>query len=1462
MNYLIAWLSYKRAIMAQKKKKPAANPARGFMTTSVASKKPIVVEDENEKEPEATKSATVPLKEADHKESKEVKEIHELTPEEFEARLELQDLQNFVEIQGPKTARESQRQISKLQTDCRVVRPASFDINTFRWLPEELLDEIISFARIEQSNISATPLPKDIREDDWTARFWTLMRTLIGLGISKVKVIDLLKRLQLKESSSDSNSYIWGLQESLERLAQEVNSAELPSYDLHRKIATAPEPFENSLSDASRPASAAPSGVVTPAKVVQPKKPGPLKPPDIQVVDVVEEFDVSDVDSDADVDEMMSVYMAAKARLFSIHPDLAVVETTNKKSKKPRQSAVTSDSPSVRKLQDKIRRIEGDILFDKDLAMQKWSIERMHLLREVEAARQPASQDGPNSDQEPVVPKKKPIMTPSESSDSDHGNDLGDMFAAPSDRKDLKAAHVDTGDASSVLRDFGKMAGINPRRLLEEACRARDSNVKINLQQISPTTYSCRYAVTITWSRTQDRIYEAAPTSIWLDQVGSRKDKTKIISTTISMTAIATPDIAQAEAFVSTAALFVLFSNSPREEKVHLKLGPAWRDLWQEFLDFRKDLKDTADRDTIKQLRNIVQESMRSEEDNGFVFTAALRSRELNNGTPKSSENKSNAHPAFEYPAWVYAQQMWHSRLMTAPYQIMLQTRVLLPMFLFREAALATIKSNQVTILCGETGCGKSTQLPAYIVEDCLAGGEECKVLCTEPRRISAISLAHRVSQELGESLNEVGTASSLVGYAVRLETKIGVLTRLIYATVGVVLRMLESSGDLSEYTHLIIDEVHERSIETDFLLVILKGIMIRRPELKVILMSATVDSARFSTYLNNAPIIEVPGRTFPVNTYYLEDAIELTHYAGNSQNQKSNHNEEDDESDHGASGISKELQGYSQMTRDVLAEYDEYRIDFQLIVSLMEAVVTKPELAPYSKAILVFLPGIGEIRELNDLLAGHPAFNGRIHPLHSSVSSEEQQAAFEIPPVGDMKIVLSTNIAETGVTIPDVTCVIDTGKHKEMRFDERRQLSRLVQAFISKANAKQRRGRAGRVQEGICFHLFTKKRHDELLAPQQTPEMLRLSLQDLAMRVKISGLGDIEETLGFALDPPSPKNIRRAIDQLIEVGALTSTEELTPLGRQLAKLPLDAHLGKLCLLSAVFGCLDAGLTICAMLSSKSPFLTPFGARQQADIARLAFTRGDSDLLTVYNAYCAWRRVSEKPNENVYAFCRKSFLSPQILGNIEDLKAQILQSMGDTRMLKQASVNLPKGRGHNKRGFVKIAPEFDENSTSDIVTSTVIAWAFYPKLLLRDGKGFRSVANSQPISLHPTSVNKGNVKINYLSYYSIMQSGNKFYNNTNATSTTIAYELPLVLLAGEADFKLHAGLVSLDSNRLKFKVKDWKTTYVLKMLRTRLTELVEHRIKYPERAVSPELMWWKAMFEKICATHEKDAEKK
>jgi ATP-dependent RNA helicase DHX29 len=626
---------------------------------------------------------------------------------------------------------------------------------------------------------------------------------------------------------------------------------------------------------------------------------------------------------------------------------------------------------------------------------------------------------------------------------------------------------------------------------------------------------------------------------------------------------------------------------------------------------------------------------------------------------------------------------------------------------------------------------------------------------------------------ELGENQNEVGTGSSLVGYAVRLETKVGQHTRLTYATVGVVLRILESSNALDDYTHLIIDEVHERSIETDFLLIMLRDLLTRRPDFKVVLMSATVDAERFSKYLSDAPVITVPGRTFPVQEYFLEDAIESTRYAGGK------HVADDaDDEDEKTSGISKDLSGYSVQTRNTLAEYDEYQIDYQLIVKLIRMVLTQQVYAYYRNAILVFLPGIGEIRDLHTMVLDEFGPECLIYPLHSSISSEEQQQAFVVPPPGVVKIVLATNIAETGVTIPDVTCVIDTGKHKEMRFDERRQLSRLVQSFISRANAKQRRGRAGRVQPGICFHLFTKKRHDELMNNQQTPEMLRLSLQDLIMRVKICGLGEIEGTLARALDPPSSKNIRRAADALIEVGALSSREELTPLGQQLAKLPLDAILGKLCILSAIFGCLDFGLTISSILSSKSPFLTPFNARQQADAARLAFSRGDSDLLTLYAAYSRWKKAVESPHENVHAFCRKNFLNPQVLKSIEELKGQLLSAIVDTGMIRGFTRDMARGRGYGSRAFVQVPPEHDKNRDNDLIISSVVAWSFYPKLLVRDGKGWRNVANNQSISLHPTSVNKGNSKAKYLSYYSMMQSGGKL---SNALSTNLAHEMPLIL---------------------------------------------------------------------------------
>lgn len=309
------------------------------------------------------------------------------------------------------------------------------------------------------------------------------------------------------------------------------------------------------------------------------------------------------------------------------------------------------------------------------------------------------------------------------------------------------------------------------------------------------------------------------------------------------------------------------------------------------------------------------------------------------------------------------------------------------------------------------------------------------------------------MSEELGERKNELGTPRSLIGYAIRLESNTSKETRLVYATTGIVMRMLEGSNDLKDITHIVLDEVHERTIDSDFLLIVLRKLLVKRPDLKVVLMSATVDAERFSKYLDGAPVLRVPGRTFPVQVQYLEDAVELTGYSLDNGRQEVFTDLDDDVdidnttlSDSAKAENTKSLRGYSNKTRNTIAQIDEYRIDFELVTQLLAKIATDTRFEMYSKAILVFLPGIGEIRQLNDMLVGHPQFSSSwyVYPLHSTIASEDQEAAFLVPPPGTRKIVLATNIAETGITIPDVTCVVDAGKHREMR---------LVNLKISRGN-------------------------------------------------------------------------------------------------------------------------------------------------------------------------------------------------------------------------------------------------------------------------------------------------------------------------------------------------------------------------------------------------------------------------
>ncbi|KAJ4992583.1 helicase associated domain-containing protein [Stagonosporopsis vannaccii] len=1451
-----------------KKKKPAGNPARGFATTSVASK-PKAEKEKSAVDAAAQESEPTPSKDSSsipQAATAAVRQVeppkHQVTqtPEELEAQLERDELQLLVEKHAAKVRRESRRQVTKFETDRRVLRAQSDHMTVHEWIPNEILDVIISLAQTESNDSNRRQgqqqsLLKVMSEEDAMSKLWTLDLTLHDLGFSSEQTEPVLRWLCSDAGGVDATSAVWGLQESLEWLALDQCEGHSFSYEDSRPRSSAvPTP------DISRPVSpvepAVKIALTNRSDSSSRQTPTPeVSTPAESELDGVQ---VSDIDSDIDLEEIVPTYLKIKGKLYEIDPELVEASGRKKgsKGKKP-IPAKAVQPPKVQKLLSQLQQLQSDTLFDDREAEALWPAKRNEIAQKKAAKRQQESTKpkGPAEQQKDVTSvestRRLEAQPGTNGGDADdimaEADMLGDMFSAIPDEPSSNKVSIESAEASNIiLRDFGKQGGITPRRCLEEAVRSRDPGARIAYKMVSPTTYRCRHSVTITWSKDIEVEYDTDISGVNVSLRG--------IQAAFEATAMAAVGIDQSEGFISTVALFSISAASTKEEKVYLRLPPNWRDVYRELLEHRKDRIDADDRGAVKYYRSIVQDQIENEESDGVVLTNRWKSR-TQAGTSSSPSNSGYSTPVPENQGF---RELWAQKAAATSYQHMLVGRMTLPVYGFRDSILTTIDKSQVTIICGETGCGKSTQIPSFILEHQLAQGKACKIYCTEPRRISAISLAQRVSEELGEGPKDLGTLRSLVGYAIRLESKTSAQTRLVYATVGVVLRMLEGPNGLGEITHLVIDEVHERSIDTDFLLIILRTLMDRRPELKVILMSATVDAARFSRYLNDAPILSVPGRTFPVQTQYLEDAIELTHYAGSGEDPRKNSNNGDDDEEEitsEKSGIPSKLPGYSPATRNVLSTYDEYAIDYDLIVRLIESVAYDPQLSRYSSAVLVFLPGIAEIRQLNDMLTGHQSFgsNWLIYPLHSTISSEDQQAAFHLPPPGVRKIVIATNIAETGVTIPDITCVIDTGKHKEMRFDERRQLSRLTQSFIARANAKQRRGRAGRVQEGLCFHLFTKYRHDNLMMDQQTPEMLRLSLQDLVMRTKICKLGDIESTLSEALDPPSSKNIRRAIDALIEVDALTPGEELTPLGRQIAKLPLDAHLGKLVLLASMFGCVDVAITIAAILSSKSPFLTPFGAKQRADIARLSFKTGDSDLLTTYNAYKAWRSVCTTAGRSEMQFCHKNFLSPQNLGNIEDLKAQLLSSLveaGFVQMTAEERRTLSRYRSTTRhRTFVAVPLRYDTHSSNDLLVNSVIATAFYPKLLTREGKGWRNISNNQTVSLAPTSVNKGTNIAKFLSYYHIMQSSNKFYN---AHSTSIAHPLPMVLMvAADMDFKLHAGVVSFPGNVVRFAVREWRAAVALKVLRRRVKEILAAGWKNPGRVLGEREREWLGIFERV-----------
>ena len=491
---------------------------------------------------------------------------------------------------------------------------------------------------------------------------------------------------------------------------------------------------------------------------------------------------------------------------------------------------------------------------------------------------------------------------------------------------------------------------------------------------------------------------------------------------------IACDNMVEAENYVSTLVLHDLQMRGDVPQVSWRTFPPAYRDLWEELDVEWKAKEDGKRRETWRKLRDIYDKKAVAPISVNGAAEQTTASAEQASGGP--------SQPKVDYLPRL--QQDYERRASSPAYQRMKPQRDGLPIASFRQQILDTIDRSQVMVLSGETGCGKSTQLPAYILEDQIARGKPCKIYVTEPRRISAISLAQRVSAELGDAPGQMGTPASLVGYSIRLEAKVSPQTRLAFVTNGIALRMLEAGSvpgkgtAFDEVTHIVVDEVHERSIDSDFLLIVLRSLMQQRPDLKVILMSATLDADKISNYFGGCPYLAVPGRTFPVQVNYLEDAVqaadwhidETSHYAirhrhakGGKQLEWTEDTPPNSDSEDEAQQDPTKLSGakYSPKTVSTINLLDSRQIPYDLIVRLLEKICYEDQqYRPFSAATLVFMPGLAEIRKLNDMLLGHPAFGSQefvVYPLHSSVSSEGQQAVFDIPPPGVRKIVICRSI-------------------------------------------------------------------------------------------------------------------------------------------------------------------------------------------------------------------------------------------------------------------------------------------------------------------------------------------------------------------------------------------------------------------------------------------------------------------
>eukprot|EP00931_Biecheleriopsis_adriatica_P075065 TRINITY_DN49011_c0_g1_i1.p1 TRINITY_DN49011_c0_g1~~TRINITY_DN49011_c0_g1_i1.p1 ORF type:complete len:1059 (-),score=286.23 TRINITY_DN49011_c0_g1_i1:54-3152(-) len=538
--------------------------------------------------------------------------------------------------------------------------------------------------------------------------------------------------------------------------------------------------------------------------------------------------------------------------------------------------------------------------------------------------------------------------------------------------------------------------------------------------------------------------------------------------------------------------------------------------------------------------------------------------------------------------------------------------RVSLPVYLYKAPLLEAVRDYQVLIIVGETGSGKTTQIPQYLHE--VGYSKIGKIGCTQPRRVAAMSVAARVAKEVGCKLGHE------VGYNIRFEDCTTDRTIIEYMTDGMLLRSFLNEPDMASYSVMIVDEAHERTLHTDVLFGLVKDVARFRQDLKLIISSATLDAEKFSEYFDNAPIFNVPGRRYPVSIHY---------------------------------------------TKAPEANY----LDACVITVLQIHLTQGPG------DVLVFFTGQQEIEEAIDLISYKTRGMGTgmgellVLPIYATLPTDMQAKIFEPTPEGARKVVLATNIAETSITIDNIVYVIDPGFCKQNSFNPRTGMESLIVVPCSKASANQRAGRAGRVKPGKCFRLFTKWSFEHELDDDNAPEIQRSNLGHVVLMLKSIGIDDL---LHFDfMDPPPPETLIKALEQLYALSALNDQGDLTKMGRRMAEFPMDPQQSKCLLQADKYKCVDEIVTICSMLGvDNAIFYRPKDKGLHADNARKNFHKPGGDHMTMLHVYKQWEETGFSLN-----WCMENYLQNRSLKRARDIREQLVDMLEKVEIEHSSNVN-------------------------------------------------------------------------------------------------------------------------------------------------------------------------------------------